>query len=178
MNSTEKLTPLQQAWETELLELDEKLRGYGHTVTLPAAPTSAPNCTMTSLMPMSWPRNMTFRSALCPKTTASRLRAPIMVEAGYLTVQDLLDRGWTRGLIDRYLGPPNRRFPVHHWLNWTGKNAWRIEWVEMTEMTQGFEAGFLRSAKAQRRHEAQPIGLVAPRMSYPWPAPWALSVRP
>ena len=80
-----------------------------------------------------------------------------MVEAGYLTVQDLLDRGWTRGLIDRYLGPPNRRFPVHHWLNWTGKNAWRIEWVEMTEMTQGFEAGFLRSAKARRlpRSEAE-----------------------
>lgn len=73
-----------------------------------------------------------------------------MVEAGYLTVEDLLERGWTRGLIDRYLGPPDRRFPVNHWLNWSGKKAWRVEWVEMTEMTQGFEAGFLRSARVRR----------------------------
>ena len=72
-----------------------------------------------------------------------------MVEEGYLTVEDLLDRGWTRGLIDRFLGPPDRRFPVNHWLNWSGKKAWRVEWVELTEMTQGFEVGFLRSARVR-----------------------------
>jgi hypothetical protein len=73
-----------------------------------------------------------------------------MDEEGYLTVKDLLGRGWTRGLINRYLGMPDRRFPVDHWLNWSGKGAWRIEWVELTEMTQGFEAGFLRSARIRR----------------------------
>jgi hypothetical protein len=70
-----------------------------------------------------------------------------MVEPGYYTVKDLLGLGWTRGLIDRYLGPPDRRFPVDHWLNWSGKKAWRIDWVELAEMTQGFETGFLRSAR-------------------------------
>lgn len=73
-----------------------------------------------------------------------------VVEAGYYTVEDLVDRGWTRGLIDRFLGTPDRRFPVDHWLNWSGKKAWREEWVELTEMTQGFEAAFLRSAKRRK----------------------------
>lgn len=72
-----------------------------------------------------------------------------MEEPGYFTVADLLELGWTKGLIGRYLGPPNRYFPVDHFLNWTGKKAWRVEWVELTEMTQGFEAGFLRSARTR-----------------------------
>ncbi len=73
-----------------------------------------------------------------------------MVEQGYLTVQDLLDAGWTRGLIDRYLGPPDRLFPVNHFRNFYGKKAWRIEWVDSQMMTQGFELGYLRSAKSRR----------------------------
>lgn len=82
-----------------------------------------------------------------------------MVEAGYLTIEDLVERGWTKGLIERFLGTPDRRFPVDHWLNWSGKKAWREEWVELTEMTQGFEAAFLRSAKCRNlsRYEIEDV---------------------
>lgn len=73
-----------------------------------------------------------------------------MVEPGYYTVADLRELGWTRGLIERYWGPPDTYLPVDHWANWIGKKAWRIEWVEQIEMTQGFEAGFLRSARIRR----------------------------
>ena len=72
------------------------------------------------------------------------------MEPGYLTVADLKARGWTRGLVRQYLGLPDRLFPVDHWLNWSGKGAWLIDWVELTEMTQCFEAGFLRSARIRR----------------------------
>ncbi len=71
-------------------------------------------------------------------------------ENGYLTVQELMDTGWTRGLIDRFLGPPNRLLPVNHFRNFHGKKAWRIEWIESMMMTQGFETGYLRSAKSRR----------------------------
>lgn len=78
-----------------------------------------------------------------------------MLDPGYLAVRDLVTRGWTRGLVQRYLGPPDRLFPVVHWLNWSGKKAWGIEWVELTEMTSGFEAGFLRSARIRRLPKLQ-----------------------
>jgi hypothetical protein len=72
------------------------------------------------------------------------------VEPGYLTVTDLIDRGWTRSLIAKHLGPPDELFPVDHWLNWSEKNAWHIQTVELVEMTQGFEASFLHGAKIRR----------------------------
>ena len=72
------------------------------------------------------------------------------VEPGYLTVADLIDRGWTRSLIAKHLGPPDELFPVDHWLNWSGKRAWHIQTVELVEMTQGFEASFLRGAKIRK----------------------------
>lgn len=65
---------------------------------------------------------------------------------GFLTVADLVAEGWTRGLIERHLGPENRRMPVDHWRNYSGKKAWAGDWVELVMMTPGFEAGFLRSA--------------------------------
>ncbi len=78
-----------------------------------------------------------------------------MVDEGFLIVQNLLDDGWTRGLIARHLGAPNRLFPVNHFRNFYGKKAWRIEWVEAQMMTQGFEHGFLRSAKSRKLPKSQ-----------------------
>lgn len=69
---------------------------------------------------------------------------------GYLTVAELCERGWTRGLIERFLGRPDRLFPVDHWRNYSGKKAWVISTVELIEMTQGFEAAFLRSVKFRK----------------------------
>lgn len=72
------------------------------------------------------------------------------VEAGYLTVADLLERGWTKALIKKHLGLPDRLFPVNHWLNWSGKKAWQIQTVELAEVTQGFEASFLHGARIRK----------------------------
>ena len=74
---------------------------------------------------------------------------------GYLTVADLCELGWTRGLIKRFLGQPDRLFPVDHWRNYSGKKAWLISTVELIEMTQGFEAAFLRSAKFRKISRAE-----------------------
>lgn len=68
----------------------------------------------------------------------------------YLTVEELIDRGWTRNLIKIHLGPPDRLFPVDHWLNGSGKKAWLYQTVELVEMTQGFEASYLRGAKIRK----------------------------
>lgn len=78
------------------------------------------------------------------------------IEHGYWGIKDLLARGWTRGLIARHLGQPERLFAVDHWLNWSGKHAWRWSTVELVEMTQGFEKSFLHSARVRRltEHEA------------------------
>lgn len=70
--------------------------------------------------------------------------------SAYLTVEELIDRGWTRSLIKIHLGPPDRVFPVAHWLNWSGKKAWLYQTVELVEMTQGFEASYLRGAKIRK----------------------------
>lgn len=65
----------------------------------------------------------------------------------YYTVAQLCEMGWTKGLINRFLGRPDRLFPVNHWRNFHGKKAWLVSTVELIEMTQGFEAAFLHSAK-------------------------------
>lgn len=77
------------------------------------------------------------------------------VEAGYLTVADLLERGWTKTLIKKHLGLPDRLFPVNHWKNWSGKKAWQIQTVELAEMTQGFEASFLPGARIRKLPKGQ-----------------------
>ena len=74
---------------------------------------------------------------------------------GYLTVAELLELGWTKGLIKRFLGLADCLFPVDHWRNYSGKKAWLISTVELIEMTQGFEAAFLHSAKYRSMSEAE-----------------------
>jgi len=74
----------------------------------------------------------------------------VLYEPDYLEVKDLREMGWTRRLIERHLGPPDELFPVDHWANWSGKKAWHRQTVELVEMTQGFEADFLRSAKRRK----------------------------
>ena len=75
------------------------------------------------------------------------------IEEGYLGVEDVITRGWTRGLITQYLGHPDRMFPVNHWKNYSGKYAWRVSTVELAEMSQGFERSFLHSARIRRLYE-------------------------
>lgn len=69
----------------------------------------------------------------------------------FLTSSDLIEtRGWTRRLIEKFLGVPDDFVSVNHWLNWSGKRAWLIQTVELAEMTREFELSFLRSAKIRK----------------------------
>jgi hypothetical protein len=88
--------------------------------------------------------------SLRPRHPAEHAKEENLMESEYLTVKDLLHRGWTRGLIKRHLGPEDCRFPVDHWANWTGKYAWHVARVERAETTEEFEASFRRSARIRR----------------------------
>jgi hypothetical protein len=66
------------------------------------------------------------------------------------TVEDLLTRGWTRTLIDRFLEPEDYRNPVDHFRNYAGKRMFQRRRVELTEASAEFEAAFILSAKRRR----------------------------
>ena len=65
-------------------------------------------------------------------------------------VEDLLTRGWTRTLIERFLEPEDYRNPVDHFRNYTGKKMYQRRRVELTEASAGFEAAFMLSAKRRK----------------------------
>ena len=65
-------------------------------------------------------------------------------------VEDLLTRGWTRTLIERFLEPEGYRNPVDHFQNYAGKKMYQRRRVELTEASAEFEAAFMLSAKRRR----------------------------
>jgi hypothetical protein len=66
------------------------------------------------------------------------------------TVEDLLTRGWTLTLIERFLEPEDYRNPVDHFRNYAGKKMYQRRRVELTEASAEFEAAFMLSAKRRR----------------------------
>ena len=66
------------------------------------------------------------------------------------TVEDLLTRGWTRTLIERFLEPEDYRNPVDHFRNYAGKKMYQRRRVELIEGSAEFEAAFMLSAKRRR----------------------------
>jgi hypothetical protein len=71
-----------------------------------------------------------------------------------LTVEDLLQRGWTRGLIDLFLGNEDYRNPVNHFRNYSGKKMFMRRRVELVEASPEFECAFITSAKRRKMPEA------------------------
>ena len=67
-----------------------------------------------------------------------------------LTVEDLLTRGWTRTLIERFLEREDYRNPVDHFRNYAGKKMFQRRRVELTEASAEFEAAFILSARRRR----------------------------
>jgi hypothetical protein len=65
-------------------------------------------------------------------------------------VEDLLTRGWTRTLIERFLEPENYRNPVDHFRNYAGKRMYQRRRVELTEASAEFEVAFMLSAMRRR----------------------------
>jgi hypothetical protein len=70
------------------------------------------------------------------------------------TVEDLLKRGWTRTLIDYFLGTEDYRNPVDHFRNYSGKNMFVQRRVELIEASPEFERSFVASAKRRKMSEA------------------------
>jgi hypothetical protein len=68
----------------------------------------------------------------------------------YLAVDQLVRRGWTHGLIKRFLGQPERWLPVNHWANWQGKRAFFLERVQEVEASAGFQEAWDRSLRRRR----------------------------
>ena len=65
-------------------------------------------------------------------------------------VEDLLTRGWTRTLIERFLEPEDYRNAVDHFRNYAGKKMYQRRRVELTETSAEFEAAFILSAKRRK----------------------------
>jgi ankyrin repeat protein len=70
------------------------------------------------------------------------------------TVEDLLKRGWTRTLIDHFLGTEDYRNPVDHFRNYSGKKVFIRRRVELVEASPEFENSFVASAKRREMSDA------------------------
>ena len=60
----------------------------------------------------------------------------------FLSVKDLQSRGWTLRMIDSLLGAEDRRDPVDHWLNYSGRKMYALDRVERAEGLSCFESAF------------------------------------
>jgi len=69
----------------------------------------------------------------------------------YLEATHLVSRGWTRNLVERFLGQPDRWLPVNHWANYQGKRAYFLERVQQVEASESFREAFERSLRKGRR---------------------------
>jgi hypothetical protein len=72
----------------------------------------------------------------------------------YLDVKALASRGWTRSLVQRFLGAPDQWGPVAHWANFTGKRVYFLGRVEQAEASQDFQSAF-RLSVARRLDQRQ-----------------------
>lgn len=86
-----------------------------------------------------------------------RLRYP--VDHPHLSIHELCQRGWTPTMIDRLLGTEDRRDPVNHFRNFSGKSMYALDRVERIESLPRFEKAFRASARRRRLPEAiiQPV---------------------
>ena len=63
----------------------------------------------------------------------------------YLDVNQLSERGWTKALIEQFLGEEDMRIPVNHFMNFSGKGLWQRGRVGRAERTASFRAALERS---------------------------------
>jgi|GEM_PF-2509062 len=65
----------------------------------------------------------------------------------YLDHERLAARGWTRGLVERFLKRPDSWATVAHWLNYKGKALYDTERVIATEASAEFVVAYDRSLR-------------------------------
>lgn len=68
----------------------------------------------------------------------------------YVDHVQLHARGWTRGLIERFLNAPDRWGSVNHWANFKGKALYYVERVMLTESQPDFMAAYDASVKRRK----------------------------
>jgi hypothetical protein len=79
------------------------------------------------------------------------------------TTRQLLDRGWTRTLIRRFLPDADGKAPVDHWANFQGTPAYNIARVVEIEQSEDFGIAFLRSWKGRMKGRKAEQALAALR---------------
>ena len=82
---------------------------------------------------------------------------------GQWTTRQLLDRGWTRTLIRRFLPEADGRAIVDHWANFQGTPTYSIPRVEAIEQSEDFGIAFLRSWKGRMKGRTAEQALAALR---------------
>ena len=68
----------------------------------------------------------------------------------YIDHKVLAARGWTRGLIERFLVKFDRLGSVSHWKNYYGKSMYLTERVVAAECLPQFQAAFAASLKRRK----------------------------
>ena len=81
----------------------------------------------------------------------------------FMTRSDLIARGWSRGLIKHFLPFPDRRFPVNHWKNYAGQDAYARSRIWHIEQSHEFEEAFKRRWSKSVDYDAINIKLSAMR---------------
>jgi hypothetical protein len=73
------------------------------------------------------------------RTAADNAGTAASGEKVYVSAAQLLDRGWTRTMIDRFLGPHDTIESAGHFLNFSGKAMWLLQRVEAAEAAPDFK---------------------------------------
>ena len=86
----------------------------------------------------------------------------------FLTTKQLLERGWTKTLIKRFLPTPDGFSAVNHWMNFRGQDTYAAVKIWNAEQTSDFETAFLKSWKG-RMKDRQPNVVLAALKAQPHP---------
>ena len=93
---------------------------------------------------------------------------PKTLESPFLTTTELLERGWTKTLIRRFLPNPDGCMPVKHWMNFRGQDTYAAVKIWNVEQSEEFERAFMKSWKG-RMKERMPEEALAAMRSEPHP---------
>ena len=69
------------------------------------------------------------------------------MENFFYDVQGLQARGWTKTLIENFLGEPDEWWSVNHFRNFQGKKMYSADRVKQIEMSNEFINAFLDSMR-------------------------------
>ena len=80
-----------------------------------------------------------------------RLQMIKSLESAFLTTTELLDRGWTKTLIKRFLPNPDGSIAVKHWANFRGQDTYAAVKIWNVEQSADFGLAFLKSWKGRMK---------------------------